>query len=143
MSKPERYMTDATRAWLYLFLLILATSLSSSICQWWSIRPTFPIVGINIAASLCLFIFFKRKICILFIVMQCIFGIVCVAVSETLKVPPNISTIIHGTRYASHLGLSVLFHIPVIKSLFFVICAFVQIFFYPKLQYCPIVNRSE
>lgn len=130
-------MTDATRSWLYLCLLVLATTLSSSVCQWWSIHPTFPIVGINLATSLCLFIFFGRNICILFIAIQCLFGIVCVTVGETLKVPLNISTIIHGTRYASHLGLSVFSHVPVIKSLFFVICAFVQIFFLFKITRLP------
>lgn len=130
-------MTDAKLSWLYLLLLVLLMSLSSSVCQWWSIRPSFPVVGINLAASLCLFTWIRRDICVLLIIGQCLFSIVCLTVAETLKVPLNLSTLVHGTRYASHLGFSLFFHVPLLKSLFFVVCAFAQLFFLFKIKELP------
>ena len=130
-------MTDAKLSWSYLLLLILLTSLSSSVCQWWSIHPTFPIVGINLAASLCLFVWMPRNICVPLVIGQCLFSIVCVTVANALNVPVNLSTIIHGTGYASQLGLSVFSYVPPAKSLFFVVCALVQVFFLFKIRALP------
>ena len=130
-------MTDAKLSWSYLLLLILLTSLSSSVCQWWSIHPTFPIVGINLAASLCLFVWMPRNICVPLVIGQCLFSIVCVTVANALNVPVNLSTIIHGTGYASQLGLSVFSYVPPAKSLFFVVCALVQVFFLFKIRELP------
>lgn len=130
-------MTDAKRSWVYLLLLVLLTAFSSSVCQWWSIHPTFPIVGINLAASLCLFVWIPRNICLPLIIVQCLFSIICVAVADTLNASLTLSTIIHGTGYASQLGLSAFSYVPLAKSLFFVACAVVQVFFLFKIRELP------
>ncbi len=134
-------MSDANRSWLYLILLTVLTALSSSICQWWSIRPTFPIVGINVAAALCLFTLAKRNICALLILMQCLFAIVCISVSDALTAPLNLSTIIHGVFYTGPLGLSVFSYIPGAKALFFVGCALVQFLLLFKITKLPYRKR--